>query len=175
MDTLKMDIQAANAARVNALESAEDTRYASADTDAQERQDRNEWEEAENLRGRIIMLDRAMMLTGWAYRTYLEGSPGPGCRMDQEGYLAATGVGRDTYIRKYWNKKQPLNRTYTKERLTAVEDVLDDLERWLQERIDYWETQGRDGERQLQQCEISWQKFRELRQAIITETTPIPD
>ena len=175
VDALNMDIQAANAARVNALDSAEDARYASTDTDAQERQDRSEWDMAENLRGRIIMLDRAMMLTGWAFRTYLEGSPGPGCRFDQENALAATGVGRDPYIRKYWNKEQPLHRTYTKERLTAVEDVLDNIEKWLQERIDYWETQGRDGERHLQQCEISWQNLKEIRQVIVAETTPIAE
>ena len=175
VDTLKTDIQAANAARINALEAAEDTRYASADTNFQELQDRDDWEEEENLRGRIIMLDSAMMLTGWAYRTYLEGSPGPGCRFDPKDYLSATGVGRDTYIRKYWNKEQPLDGTYTMGRLTAVESVLDNLEKWLQERIDYWETQGRDGERQLQQCEISWHKFRELQQAVVEETMPIPE
>ena len=64
----------------------------------------------------------------------------------------------------------------------AVKGVLDDLEDWLQGRIDYWALQGRDGERLLQQCEIAlhgnperdgWQGVREWRQAIIAETAPI--
>ena len=88
------------------------------------------------------------------------------------------------YLRKYWNKEQPLNRTYTKERLTAVEGVLDNLERWLQERIDYWKAQGRDGEGHLRSCEIAlhgnpeedgYQGIREWRQAIVAETTPVPE
>jgi len=43
------------------------------------------------------------------------------------------------------SKEQPLDRTYTKERLAAVEGVLDKLENWLQDRIDYWESQERQG------------------------------
>ena len=175
VDALNNDIQTANAARINALNEAEDARYASADTDFQERQAEDEWKKLENLRGRIIMLDRAMMLVGWDFKTPLEGDPGIGCGFDQEDYLVSIEVGRDEYIRKYWHKEQPINRTYTKERLTAVEGILDELENWLQERTDFWETQGRDSERHLQQCEISWQKFKELRQGIIAETTPIPD
>lgn len=92
------------------------------------------------------------------------------CRFDTDGYRFATGVRRDEYIRKYWHKEQSLDRTYTRERLAAVEGVLDNLEVWLQERIDYWKTLGRDGERYLQQCEIAlygdpdrdgWQGVRE--------------
>ena len=192
VDTLKTDIQAANAARVNALEAAENTRYASADTDTQERWHRNEWERVENLRSRIVMLDGVMMLVGWGrmpryFNSTNSGNyraPGFQCRFDQNSFRTAIDVGRDEYIRKYWHKEQPLDRTYTKERLTAVTAVLDNLEGWLQERIDYWETQERDGERYLQQCEIAlhgdpdrdgYQGVREWREAIVEETMPLPD
>ena len=168
------------------METAEDKHYSSADTDSREQKADNDWEKAENLRGRIVMLDSVMMLAGWGHYS----SPydyrwlGFLCKFDQESFRTATGVGRDEYIRKYWNKEQPLNRTYTKERLTAVEGVLDNLERWLQERIDYWESLGRDGEGNLQQCEIAlhgdpkedgWQGVREWRQAIVAETTQLPE
>ena len=201
VDTLSNDIQTANAIRIRALSEAEDTRYASADTDSQERQDRGEWDKLENLRGRIVMFDSVMMLVGWGsdtayginyirqrpdykYSLDYDYVPGFHCLFDLEGFRSANGTGRNTYIRKYWHKEQPLGRTYTKERLAAAEDVLDNLEGWLQERIDYWETQGRDGERYLQQCEIAlhgdherdgWQGVREWRQAIVAETTPLPD
>ena len=197
VDALKKDIRAANTIRVSALSEAEDVRFSSADTDAQERQAKDEWEKIENLRARIIMFDSAFMLVGWGgdvaypigyarirhdFENYYV--PGLRCLFDRNGYRTATNVGRDAYIRKYWHKEQPLDRTYTKERLDAVTAVLDNLEGWLQERIDYWETQGRDGERHLQQCEIAlhgdpeqdgWQGVREWRQAIVAETTPIPD
>ena len=187
VDALNNDIQAANAARASALSEAEDVRYASAaDTDVQERQERVDWDRSENLRSRIIKSDILMMSAGWGrvgpkndYRI-----PGAKCNFDLDDYRSATGTGRDEYIRKYWNKEQPLERTYTKERLAAVESVLDNLEYWLQERIDYWESQGREGERYLQQCEIAllgdperppYQGVREWRQAIVAETPPIPD
>ena len=186
VDTLNSDIQLAEATRISDLETAEDKRYSSAGTDSQEQQADNDWEKVENLRGRIVMLDSVMMLVGWSgysspydYRWL-----GFLCKFDQESFRTATGAGRDEYIRKYWNKEQPLNRTYTKERLTAVEGVLGNLERWLQERIDYWESLGRDGEGDLQQCEIAlhgdpeqdgWQGVREWRQAIVEGTTPLPD
>lgn len=193
--TLDKDIQSANATRASALSKAEDARYASTDTDAQEQRDRDDWDKLENLRGRIIMLDSVIMLVGWDYFASPNpgdyGAPGFDCRFDRvptyryrEGYRSAVGTGRDEYIRKYWHKEQPLNRTYTKERLAAVEGVLDNLEGWLQERIDYWETQGRGGESDLQQCELAlhgnpeqdgWQGVREWRQAIVAETTPLPD
>lgn len=193
VDTLNLDIQSANATRASTLSKAEDARYASTDTDAQEQRDRDDWDKLENLRGRIIMLDSVIMLVGWSYFA----SPNPGndrapgfdCRFERgytyyEGYRSAAGTGRDEYIRKYWHKEQPFDRTYTKERLAAVEGVLDNLEGWLQERIDYWETQGRGGESDLQQCELAlhgdpeqdgWQGVREWRQAIVAETTPIPE
>ena len=186
VDTLNKDIQAANEARVSALSEAEDARYTSADMDSQERQDRYEWNKLENLRGRIIRLDSVIMLMGWDDYSAPNGWGAPGfkCEFDQDGYRIATGVGRDAYIRKYWHKEQPLERTYTKERLIAVEGVLDNLEGWLQDRIDYWETQGRDGERDLLRCEIAlhgnseaegFQGVREWRRAIVAETTPLPD
>jgi len=111
-------------------------------------------------------------------------APGFQCRFDQNSFRTAIDVGRDEYIRTYWNKEQPLQRTFTKERLAAVESVLDNLEKWLQERIDYWDTQGRDGESRLRRCEIAlhgdpeqdgYQGVREWRAAIAAETTPIPD
>ena len=182
VDTLNKDIQTANAARISALEEAEDVRYASADTDAQERQIRDDLEKIENLRTRIITFDLIIMSVGYGENYYgNESEIGIDCRFDQEGYRIATGVGRDTYVRKYWHKEQPLDRTYTKERLTAVESVLDNLEKWLQQRIDYWGTQER--QLRLVECEIALhgnpdmngvQGVREWRQAIIAETTPIP-
>ena len=189
VDVLNMDIQTANADRVSTLNEAEDARYASADTDFQERQSEDEWEKRENLRGRIIMFDNVIMLVGWGWayndRYGHEIVPGFGCLFSLDGgFRQATGTGRDEYIRKYWHKEQPLDRTYTKERLDAVTAVLDNLEGWLQDRIDYWETQGREGEGQLQGCEKAlhgdpeqggWQGVREWREAIIAETTPIPD
>ena len=188
VDTLNKDIQEANNARASALSEAEDIRYSSADTDTEDKQNREDWEKLENLRNRIIMFDSVMMLVGWGWayndRYGRELTPGFGCLFSRDGRRHATGTGRDAYIRKYWHKEQPLDRTYTKERLAAVEGVLDNLERWLQERIDYWETQGRDGEGYLQQCEIAlhgnpeqdgWQGVREWRQAIVAETTPLPD
>ena len=183
VDTLNKDIQTANAARISALEEAEDVRYASADTDAQERQIRDDLEEIENLRTRIITFDLIIMSVGYGENYYgNESEIGIDCRFDQEGYRIATGVGRDTYVRKYWHKEQPLDRTYTQERLTAAESVLDNLEKWLQQRIDYWGTQER--QLHLVECEIALhgnpdmngvQGVREWRQAIIAETTPIPD
>ena len=197
VDALKKDIRTANTARVSALSEAEDVRFASADTDSKERQTEDEWKRLENLRARIIIFDSAIMLVGWggdaAYpighariRYDFENYYVPGflCLFDREGYRSAAGTGRGEYIRKYWHKEQPLDRTYTKERLDAVTAVLDNLEGWLQERIDYWETQGRDGEGYLQQCEIAlhgdpeqdgWQGVREWRQTIVAETTPLPD
>ncbi len=187
VDVLNTDMKTANAVRVSALNEVEDVRYASVDTDSQDRQAEDEWDKRENLRGRIIMFDNVIMLVGWGlaysdrYRRDL--TPGFGCLFSPDGPRHATGTGRDEYIRKYWHKEQPLERTYTKERLDAVTDVLDNLEGWLQERIDYWETQGRDGEGRLRGCEITlhgdperdgWQGVREWRQAIVAETTPLP-
>ena len=184
VDTLNRDIQAAEEMRVGVLEEAEDTRYASADTSTREQETKDDWEESENLRSRIIMLDSLIMFVGLNSGDYVNSVSGFNCRFDQDGYRIATGVGRDSYIRKYWHKEQPLDRTYTKERLAAVEGVLDNLENWLQDRISYWEAQGQRGrsEEYLQQCEIAlhgdserdgWQGVREWRQAIVTETTPI--
>ena len=179
------DIQAAETARVRASEQAEDVRFQSADTNEQERQAEDEGMKTKNLRVRIIALDSIMMLVGWDYyaaEQYASNAPGFDCRYNKEGYQSASGVGRDDYIRKYWHKEQPLERTYTKERLRDAEYVLDNLEKWLQDRIDYWESQGRQGERHLQKCELAlygdpeqagWQGVREWRQAIIAETAPI--
>ena len=189
VDTLNKDIQTANATRTGALEEAEDVRYTSADTDAQERQAKDEWDKMENLRGRIIMLDSLIMLVGWGRVAKSGGGTfhliGFNCAFSEGGSIA-TGTGRDAYIRKYWHKEQPLNRTYTKERLDAVTAVLDNLEGWLQERIDYWETQERSqfSQFRLVECEIAlhgnpkqegWQGVREWRQSIVASTTPLPD
>ena len=152
VNTLHSDIETAVEARVSALATSEDERFESADTDSQEQQIRSEWENAENLRSRIIMFDKLIFLAAIDSTQYA--NDGFVCRFDSDGYRVATGVGRDAYIRKYWHKEQPLDRTYTKERLSAVEGVLNNLEQWLQERIDYWESQGRDGEYSLQRCEI---------------------
>lgn len=197
VDILKNDIRMAKAARISALEEFEDARFESADTGAWERKEEDDWERAGNLRGRIIMLDVVMMSAGWGDEAYDSGyvwgrfniysplnMPGLPCAFDTMSHRIAPNTGRDHYIRKYWYKEQPLARTYTKERLAAVEGVLDNLEGWLQERIDYWETQGRDGEGYLQQCEIAlhgdrdmdgYQGIREWREAIVAETTPIPE
>ena len=198
VDDLNKDIRTANAARVSALEEFEDARFESADTGAQERKEEDDWERTENLRGRIIMLDVVMMSAGWGDEAYDSGyvwdhrfniysplnMPGFACAFDTVSHHIAPNTGRNHYIRKYWNKEQPLDRTYTKERLDAVTAVLDNLEGWLQARIDYWETQGRDGEGYLQQCEIAlhgnpgrdgYQGVREWREAIVAETTPLPD
>ena len=187
VDTLNKGIHTANAARIRALDEAEDARYTSADTDAQERQAEDEWGRQENLRSRIIMLDSLMMLVGWGRVAKFRSSTfylvGFDCAFMERGGTA-DGTGRDAYICRYWNREQPLDRAYTKERLDAVTAVLDNLEGWLQGRIDYWETQGRDGEGYLQQCEIAlhgdpeqdgWQGVREWREAIVAETTSLPD
>ena len=198
IETLHTDIQAASAIRVRALSEAEDVRFSSADTDAGEKQGREEWEKTENLRDRIIMLDMLMMMVGWGVYTidttgnyYHSEIPGFWCPTDVSDvgsywpteHRTATGIGRDEYIRMYWHKEQPLDRTYTKERLFAVENVLDNLDGWLQTRIDLWESLGKDYEGSLVGCEKAlngdperngWQGVREWRQAIIAETTPIP-
>lgn len=189
-DTLNENIQTANAARTSALEEAEDVRYASADMDSQEQQIRDDLEKLENLRTRIVAFDRIIMHVGYGGEYGRPDSDrseiGIDCRFDRDGYRIANGVGRDAYIRKYWHKEQPLDRTYTKERLAAVEGVLDNLEKWLQNRIDYWETQERSQFSQLRlvECEIALhgnpdrdgvQGVREWREAIVAETTPLPD
>ena len=189
VETLHSDIQAANEAHVSALSQAEDVRYSSSDTDAEDKQDREDWDKVGNLRNRIIMLDSVIMLAGWGdidrRPGYVDVIPGFACQFDRNGYRTARQTGRDEYIRKYWNKEQPIDRTYTKERLVAVESVLDNLEGWLQDRIDYWEKQGRNYEQRLIECEralhgsphgrgLERQGVREWRQAIIAETTPIP-
>ena len=53
-------------------------------------------------------------------------------------YETVMGTGRDEYIRQHWHKEQPLERTYTTERLEAVESVVDNLEKWLQDTADMW-------------------------------------
>ena len=190
---LTADIQTAEVSRVSLLEKVEDARFESANTDSQEQSGRDEWGKTENLRGRIVMLDGVMMSVGWGNMPrYFDSSnsanysaPGIQCRFDQSSFRTAIDVGRDEYIRKYWNKEQPLHRTFTKERLAAVESVLDNLEKWLQERIDYWETQEHTPTAwRLPQCEIAlhgdpeqdgYQGVREWRAAIAAETTPLPD
>lgn len=155
LDDMHAAIRAAEDARDKALADAEDTRFASADTLEEDQQKRSEWQDAENLRRRILLTDALMMSAGWGaiYNPNEHGSdwtffgfsatvPGhdSNCASSANApyFRTATGIGRDAYIRKYWYKEQPIERTYTDERLAAVESVVDKLEEWLDRQADYW-------------------------------------
>ena len=83
-------------------------------------------------------------------------------------YKTAIGIGRDEYIRQYWHKEQPLDRTYTAERLEAVESVVDNLEQWLQDTADMWWD-----EHEKEYCDAALESFKAKKQEIISEN-PLP-
>ena len=162
IDDMHAAIRAAEDARDKALSAAEDARFTSADTvDAEERA-RQKWQDVENLRRRILLTDTLMMSAGYGKvshsgRGYIVGYRCTS-NADARNYWTAMGIGRDSYIRKYWHKEQPIDRTYTAQRLTAVESVVDKLEKYLQGRIDYWWEDEHKNESYYKECEqaLSW-------------------
>ena len=175
-------IRAAEDARDNALSDSEDTRFASIDTTDVEEQARQERQDVENLRRRILLTDALTMSAGWgiAYRYVWDWKgfviPGRPCPHQRDSsysyyYSDATNIGRDAYIRKYWHNTQPIERTYTKERLAAAENVVDELEKYIQGRMDYW-WENKD-ERQYRECEDALSWFSE-KKAEIVEGNPLP-
>lgn len=174
IDDMHAAIRAAEDARNKALSAAEDARFARADTVDAEEQARQKWQDVENLRRRILLTDALMMSAGWgviygslnttlpSWR-YSWSSTVPGhtyCASNAEVpyFRSVMGIGRNSYIRKYWHKQQPLDRTYTVKRLTAVESVVDKLEEYLQGRIDYWWEEEHRNEQYYNQCEqaLNW-------------------
>lgn len=119
LDKMHAAIRAAEDARDKALSAAEDARFASADTVDAEEQARQKWQDAENLRRRILLSDALMMSVGWGviYRGIRPGRYGCASNADEPYYRTTIGIGRDSYIRKYWHKEQPIDRTYTAKRL----------------------------------------------------------
>ena len=195
LDTLDADIRAADAVRTQALEAAEDARYASADTVDEEKQGRVDWQTSETLRSRIVLMDALMMSAGWGIikehrllewprpiesvvsivfhtsrDSYFGWVPGLHCpaNLTPLFYETVTGIGRDEYIRQNWHKEQPLERTYTTERLKAVESVVDELEKWLQDTADMWWD-----EHEQEYCDAALESFKAKRQEIIGEN-PLP-
>ena len=199
LDTLDAGIRTADAVRTQALEAAEDTRYASADTVDEEEQWRVDWQTSETLRRRILLMDALMMSAGWgiiygrtSYLNYIDEQvdrwmlymdyyvvryrqlhlmlPGLRCPADLSPpfYKTATSIGRDEYIRQYWHKEQPLDRTYTTERLEAVESVVDELEQWLQDTADMWWD-----EHEKEYCDAALESFKAKKHEIISEN-PLP-
>lgn len=83
-------------------------------------------------------------------------------------YKTATGIGRDKYIRQHWHKEKPLDRTYTTERLEAVESVVDNLQQWLQDTADRWWD-----EHEKEYCDATLESFKAKKQEIISEN-PLP-
>ena len=83
-------------------------------------------------------------------------------------YKTVTGIGRDEYIRQNWHKEQPLERTYTTERLKAVESVVNNLEQWLQDTADMWWD-----EYEKEYCDAALESFKAKKQEIIREN-PLP-
>lgn len=83
-------------------------------------------------------------------------------------YKTVASIGRDEYIRQYWHKEQPLARTYTAERLEAVESVVDNLEQWLQDTADMWWE-----EHEKEYCDAALESFKAKKQEIISEN-PLP-
>ena len=200
LDMLDAGIRTADAVRTQALEAAEDARYASTDTVDEEEQWRVDWQTSETLRRRILLMDALMMSAGWgiiygrtSYLNYIDEQvvhrwmlymdyyvvryrelhlilPGLRCPADLSPpfYKMATSIGRDEYIRQYWHKEQPLDRTYTTERLEAVEFVVDKLEQWLQDTADMW---WDDHEKEY--CDAALKSFKAKRQEIISDN-PLP-
>ena len=160
LDKMHTAIRAAEDARDKALSSAEDARFASADTVDAEEQARQKWQDTENLRRRILLTDALMMSAGWGviYGGTRPGHPYCASNADTPYFRTVTDIGRAAYIRKYWHKEQPLDRTYTVKRLTAVESVVDKLEEYLEGRIDYWWEDEHRNEQYYKQCEqaLSW-------------------
>lgn len=173
LDKMHAAILAAEDARDKALSAAEDARFASTDTVDAEEQARQKWQDAENLRRRILLSDALMMSVGWGviYHGIRPGSYSCASNADEPYYRTTIGIGRDSYIRKYWHKEQPIDRTYTVKRLTAVESVVDKLEEYIQGRIDYWwETEMNERfnrERAYNQCEQALSWFSERKAEIV--------
>ena len=189
LDKMHAALRAAEDARDKALFDAEDARFASADTVASEEQARQKWQDTENLRRRILLTDALMMSAGWGViygnintthgSNYIDGRishrgtvPGHSrclSNADAPYFRTITGVGRVAYIRKYWHKEQPLDRTYTAQRLTAVEGVVDKLEKYLQGRIDYWWEEEHRNEQYYNQCEQALNWFSGKKAEIVRE------
>ena len=169
IDDMHAAIRAAEDARNKALSAAEDARFASADTVDAEEQARQKWQDAENLRRRILLSDALMMSVGWGviYHGISPGRYSCASNADEPYYRTTIGIGRDSYIRKYWHKEQPLDRTYTAQRLTAVESVVDKLEKYLQGRIDYWWDDEHKNEDYYKQCERALSWFSEKKAEIV--------
>ena len=106
----------------------------------------------------------------FGYRTLHLALPGLRCpaNLTPPFFKTATGIGRDEYIRHYWHKEQPLERTYTTERLKAVESVVDSLEQWLQDTADMWWE-----EHEKEYCDAALGSFKAKKQEIISEN-PLP-
>ena len=194
LDTLDADIRSAGDTRSKSMDAAEDARYASADTVDAEEQGRTDWQASEALRSRIVLMDALMMSAGWGIiaeedlmlqthftvgammaklsvyvaNAYGGTVPGLSCPADATFpfYKTVTGIGRDEYIRQYWHKEQPLDRTYTAERLKAVESVVDNLEKWLQDTADMWWN-----EHEKEYCDSALEMFKSKKQEIISENS----
>lgn len=169
LDKMHTAIRAAEDARDKALSSAEDARFASADTVDAEEQARQKWQDTENLRRRILLTDALMMSAGWGviYGGTRPGHPYCASNADTPYFRTVTDIGRAAYIRKYWHKEQPLDRTYTVKRLTAVESVVDKLEEYLEGRIDYWWEDEHRNEQYYKQCEQALSWFSEKKAEIV--------
>ncbi len=197
LDAVDSDIRSADDARAKALDAAEDARYATADTVDEDRQERTDWQTSKILRSRILLMDALMMSVGWGIIegedrisgwSYSMGSvvarvhpslntsrqtgsiPGLACPSNSTFpfYETVTGIGRDEYIREYWHKERPLDRTYTNERLEAIESVVDNLEQWLQDTADMWWD-----EHEKEYCDAALESFKAKKQEIISEN-PLP-
>lgn len=188
LDDMHAAIRAAEDARDKALADAEDTRFASADTLEEDQQKRSEWQDAENLRRRILLTDALMMSAGWGaiynpnehdsdwtFFGFSATVPGhdSNCASSANApyFRTATGIGRDAYIRKYWYKEQPIERTYTDERLAAVESVVDKLEEWLDRQADYW--WDKYEQKRYNRCEQALNWFSGMK-AEIVRVNPLP-
>lgn len=188
LDDMHAAIRAAEDARDKALSDAEDTRSASADTLEEYQQKRSEWQDTENLRRRILLTDALMMSAGWGaiynpnehrsdwtFGHFDATVPGhdSNCASSANApyFRIAAGIGRDSYIRKYWYKEQPIERTYTNERLAAVERVVDKLEEWLDRQADYW--WDKYEQKRYNRCEQALNWFSGMK-AEIVRVNPLP-
>ena len=192
LDDMNVDIREAESSRDKALSEVEDVRFEEADTVDSDRQERNDWRDTENIRRRILLMDSLMMSAGWGriwggftttwgtlnitseYRGTNAVVPGRWCPSNAERpyYVTTTGIGRDSYIRNYWHKQQPLDRAYTLERLASVEDVVGNLEGWLEGQLDYWWEQDADTfarEHHYNLCESTLNWFRDKKQEILSK------